>query len=240
MGRNTLLNIVAVQTGNYCRYGAKYVSELFNGIWDHLACVADCKLWCLTDDPLTLPFDVKAIEPEPGLQGWWNKLSLFKPGLFKGQVLYFDLDTMIVGDISGFANYQGDFAALRDPYFHAQTCSAIMAWEAGVMDHVYIEWQAMGRPRMDPRGDQQFIGMIHPKADYWQDFLPGQAVSFKADCMPLGHVPEDARVIYFHGRPKPHEIGFSQLMRFPRQAHVACAGEMTERVSPAGPITEMW
>jgi len=42
-----------------------------------------------------------------------------------------------------------------------------------------------------------------PMAIRLQDIVPGQLVSFKAQCS--DGVPDDARVVFFHGLPRPHE-----------------------------------
>lgn len=203
-----MINIVTVQVGNYCGRGEEYVHKLFEGFERHLG-DTECKFWCLTDDPLSLPLGVEAIEAEPGINGWWNKISLFKPGLLpNGRILFSDLDAMAVGDLSDIANYRGKFAAIRDFYnmIHIQSC--LMAWEAGTMDHIWQGWDAAGKPQFDPRGDQAFIECMQGQCDYWQDRLPGQVVSYK-QLRRLGGVPPHVRLVCFHGRPRPHEVNFS-------------------------------
>lgn len=207
-----MLNVVAVQVGNYCGRGAEYAQRLFDGFARHLP-QTEYKFFCLTDDPKTLPPRVEPIEPDPGLNGWWNKLSLFKPGVLpKGRVLFSDLDAMPIGDLTAIASYQGPFAAIRDFYNHVHLQSALMAWEAGTMGHIWEGWNNEGRPQTDPGGDQVVIERWQGKADYWQDILPGQVMGFK-DCRRLGGIPSCARMICFHGRPRPHEIKFN-LMEF--------------------------
>ena len=204
-----MLNIVTVQVGNYCGRGAEYVDRLFDGIGRNLTGM-DYKGFCLTDDPASLPPNVEPLEPEPGISGWWNKISLFKPGILpRGErVLFSDLDAIVTGDIADIASYAGKFAAIRDFYNHVRVQSALMAWEAGTVDHIWLGWEQSGKPQFDPRGDQAFIECMQPDADYWQDMLPGQVMSFK-DCRRLGGVPSNVRVVCFHGRPRLHEINFN-------------------------------
>lgn len=203
-----MLNIVTVQVGNYCGRGAEYVERLFDGIERNIGDVP-YRAFCLTNDPRTLPEGVIPLEAEPGVSGWWNKISLFKPGILpKGErVLFSDLDAIVTGDLTDIANYNGEFAAIRDFYFHTHIQSCLMAWEAGTVDHIWEGWDNAGKPQFDPRGDQAFIEGMQPDADYWQDMLPGQVMSFK-DCRRLGGVPSDVRMVCFHGRPRPHEVNF--------------------------------
>jgi hypothetical protein len=200
-----MLNIVTVQVGNYCGLGREYVAALFDGIRKNLQ--GEYAFSCITDDAATLPDGVRPLAAEPNVSGWWNKISLFKPGMFeKGQrVLFSDLDAIAIGDLSDFAGYCGKFAAIRDFYNHTHIQSALMAWEAGALDSIWHAWNKSGRPQFDPRGDQAFIEAMQPEADYWQDMFPGQVVSFK-DCCRLGGILPNARMLCFHGRPRPHEI----------------------------------
>jgi hypothetical protein len=198
------MNIVAVQVGNYCGMGRAYAAALFNAVRRNVS--GEHRYLCMTDDPATLPEGVEAIEPEHGLLGWWNKIALFKPGkLPEGRALYFDLDTVPIGSLNGFTAYDGAFAAMRDPFFKSHVNSSIMAWDVRSADHVWTSWERAGKPQSDLKGDQAWIESAVPRIDRWQDFLPGQIVSFKADCVPLGGVAPGVRIICFHGKPRPHE-----------------------------------
>lgn len=200
------LIIATVQVGNYERRGAEYLAKLYDGVGRYLPGV-DWRGVCLTDDPRTVPEGVEAIEPPPGLAGWWNKVALFKPGMFPAgsRVLYSDLDTIPVGNLTDMAAYDGPFAIMRDPYHPEHMGSSLMAWEAGELDHIWTRFDEGGAPQFDPRGDQRWIETVQPQADYWQDMLPGQIVSFKADCWSAGGIPDGARLVVFHGQPRPHQ-----------------------------------
>ncbi len=207
-----MLNIVTVQVGNYCGRGAEYVERLFDGVHNHLKIFLPetVRYWCLTDDPASLPYRALPLEPEPNVSGWWNKLTLFKPGVLpKGErVLFTDLDAIPTGDLTEIASYNGKFAAIRDFYNQIRLQSCLMAWEGGTMDHIWQTWNNAGKPQFDPRGDQAFIETMQSQCDYFQDMLPGQVVSYKA-CRRLGGIPPNARLVCFHGQPRPHEVNFS-------------------------------
>lgn len=198
------MNVVCVQVNNYCGMGKAYAAAMFNALRRNLS--GNHRYLCMTDDPSTLPAGVEAIEPEPGLMGWWNKVALFKPGkLPEGQTLFFDLDLVPIGSLDGLAAYDGPFAAMRDPFNKHRVGSAIMSWDTRLQTHVWTRWEQAGKPQFDPHGDQAWIEGVTPKIDRFQDFLPGQIVSFKADCVPLNGIPPGVRIICFHGRPRPHE-----------------------------------
>lgn len=202
------ITFVAVQVRNYEGRGAEYASKLFNGVRKHMPKRFDLRCVCLTDDAKTVPEGVEPIMALPGIRGWWNKCQLFRPGMFAAgeRVMFCDLDTIIVGDIGDFADYDGDFAAMRDPFFPDRLGSAIMVWEAGKLDHVWTLWDQGGRPQFNPQGDQRWIESAQPRVDWLQDMLPEQIRSFKADCRPLGRVPDNTRILVFHGQPRPHAV----------------------------------
>lgn len=218
-----MLNIVVVQVGNYCGRGADYIQRIFSSLEANLQNFNEpYRFWCITDDPRTCPEDVRAIPSDPGLKGWWNKLSLFKPGIFPrgDRALYFDLDTMVIGDMADIAGYKGPFAAGRDFYSNNHMNSSMMAWEVGNYDHIWNTWRNCGAPQWDKRGDQFWIETMlrDLPMDYFQDLYPAQFVSLKADCRALGGIPPGVRLVAFHGRPRPHEINFDLPTYFAAQA----------------------
>lgn len=148
--------------------------------------------------------------------GWWSKLELFRDGVFpKGQrVLYADLDTTFVGPLDEILSTRGWFVALSNFYIRAgrqsvggPLGSGLMAWTAGTVGNLYERFAA--RPvdimaNCGGYGDQLFIHNEVGERRYWQDLLPGQVVSYKVHCEK--GVPEEARVVCFHGKPKPWDV----------------------------------
>lgn len=191
-----MLNIVIVNANNYLGRGEEYVSRLKMGVTRNL----------------TVPhvFRVLTEEDSPaGVEGWYHKIAMFQPGRLEGRCLFFDLDTIITGSLDDIAAYSGDFAMVRDWLHSDLKTSSAMAWDARKADCIYAAWHNAGRPQFHPRGDGGFIEAVMPGADCLQDKYPGQLVSFKADCG--AGVPEGARVVAFHGLPRPHHV--NDLMR---------------------------
>lgn len=203
-----MLNVVCVNVGNYCGRGFEYARRLMDGVITHLDIDAEMRAWCITDDKSTIPNYIHSLEPDASVKGWFNKTALFRPGIFPAgeRVLYFDLDTIITGDLSDIASYTGKFAALRDFYFKGNLNSALMAWEAGTMDHIWRIWDRCGRPQFITGGDQAWIESVQPDYDQWQEIVPNQIVSYKIDCQQ--GIPDNARVCCFHGQPRPHEVNW--------------------------------
>jgi hypothetical protein len=202
-----MLNVATVQVQNYEGRGGEYLRKFYEGIDRHMPSGVEWLGVCFTDNPDSVPDGIVSRPAPSAVSGWWCKLGMFREDAFLPgeRVLFSDLDALFVGDLADIAAYQGKFAALRDPYFPDHLGSALMAWEAGTLHHVWERYDNGGRPQFDPRGDQFWIETVQPEYDRWQDMFPGQVVSFKANCLHQGKMPDDARVCVFHGHPRPHQ-----------------------------------
>lgn len=154
---------------------------------------------CLSDQPVPCA----RIPLRHGWPGWWSKIELFRPGLFLGPVLYLDLDTDIVADPRPLARER--FTMLADFYRPERPASGAMAWTGAPPTEIYERFCADPDRHMrecrhrDRWGDQGFIAaQITPDR-----FGPPEIVSYKAHCR--SGVPEDARVVCYHGKPRPWE-----------------------------------
>lgn len=201
-----MLHICCVQVGNYQGRGAEYVNNLWDMVRRNLPAGMEGEFVCFTDDPgLGYHEDIVTRPLTEGLDGWWNKLSLFQKGLFPegDRIVYFDLDTLILGALDDIVAYQGPFSMLRDFYRPGGFQSSVMLWKAGEAHWLWDEYKTADYPTHDLGGDQSWIEKrIQPVA--LQDQFPGDFVSFKADCGK--YPPKGAKVIVFHGNPRPHEV----------------------------------
>jgi len=146
-------------------------------------------------------------------QGWWSKLELFRPEVFLvgNRVLYFDLDTIILGDLYDIANRTEEFVGIGDFYKRPPQQpeigfgSGMMLWTAGIETQLYSAFQHRFRHSI-PGGDQEWIQtMLTRKPFLWEFLVPDQVVSYKVHCrhrIP----PPGARVVCFHGYPKPSQV----------------------------------
>ena len=73
-----------------------------------------------------------------------------------------------------------------------------MVWDAGVADHLYTKFKPEIMEQM--HGDQSFI---KEKMLGTAKFPKEWCVSYKKHVRPTGKVPEGAKVVVYHGLPKP-------------------------------------
>lgn len=128
--------------------------------------------------------------------GWWSKIELFSPGLFTGRVLYLDLDVLVTGELGPLVDGSG-LIAMQDTRFPGIN-SSVMAWDAGDTEF-YDRFTPDTMRRL--RSDQDWLNEVRPAI---ATFAPGLVVSYKDECR--GDLPENARIVVCHGRPKPPDI----------------------------------
>ena len=202
-----MLNVVCVNAGNYLGRGVEYVRVLNDMVRRNLLEGYPGRFIVFTDEDGDYGPNIEVRPlPVPGLEGWWNKLSLFKAGVFADgeRVLYLDLDTVITGRLDAVADYSGDFAILRDFYRSYGLQSSVMAWRVTPKTQdIWMYWVRASMPQIIG-GDQAWIEHAYTgKPDVWQDILPDSFVSYKVS---RGIPPEKASVVVFHGNPRPHEV----------------------------------
>lgn len=181
------------------RYDARWVRRLRDGVAEHLS--LPHRFVCLSDTEVEGVDTVPLVEDWPG---WWAKIELFRPDVFSGRVLFFDLDTEIVGSLDDLAGYDGPFAMLEDPLRDGGRCSGVMAWEAGRGRDIWSQFTPGAMA--SHRGDQDWIAGSVDRVDLLPRLYPGQMVSWRHHCG--DGVPDGARVVYFHGEPKQDTLGW--------------------------------
>jgi hypothetical protein len=160
---------------------------------------------CLTNEKID---NVECIKLKNNWQGWWSKLELFK---LRGRVAYFDLDTMIVGDISDVISCEAEFAALSDFNRPEHLASGVMVFngDAG-FDYITDAFSprlAIQYTSFPKWGDQGFIAdhLRVPFTSLQQEY-PERIVSYKKHVRPQGFVPREASIVCFHGKPRPAQL----------------------------------
>ena len=82
-------NVICLKWGD--KYGPEYVNNLYAMVERHLT--VPHRFVCLTDDTAGVNPKVECKELlDSNLEGWWNKLSMFKEEIhdLKGTVLFLD------------------------------------------------------------------------------------------------------------------------------------------------------
>lgn len=203
-----MLHICCIRAGE--AFSPDYVLFLKDMVARNLEGGFEARFVCFTDRPGELPDHIETAPLPADLPGWWSKLALFREGLFPAgdRVLFLDLDTVITGAIDRVAAHAGGvedrLTILRDFYRPDGLQSSVMAWRAGEHQEIWDSFQRVGCPMSNTGGDQAWIELVVPRDDIaiWQDLFPKLFVSYKQ----THGIPNDAAVVVFHGRPRPHEV----------------------------------
>lgn len=192
-------------------FTADYVYRIQAGAAEH--CKAPHRFVCLTNERLR---GVETIPLIRGRAGWWNKLELFRKGLFDDYVSYFDLDTMLVGDVTDIVEHERPFLGLSD--FSAKRASkfasGFMGWNGrfdfSALDECFTQHDVEAYSQSYDRwGDQAYIAEhIDARIELTNDVFPGRFVSYKWHVRRPGRVPDGASVVCFHGKPRPADVGW--------------------------------
>jgi hypothetical protein len=215
------LNVVCVlktPSSPHLRYDAGWVQKLQRGVARHLH--VPHRFVCLSD--MTIP-DVTV---EPLRHDWmlfWSKIEMFRPGLFTGPTLYFDIDAMITGNIDALAGPFDGMVMLTD-FYPAFRNSGLLWWDAadprfGVLYQRLLanpfgtmlkhRYKAVSTGNLN-YGDQEFIADTMTELGIplseWQKIMPKDwflAFCFEGRLNPvLAQPPADTRMCYCLGGPK--------------------------------------
>jgi len=189
-------------------YDYRYVNALANNIKKHVS--IPHQIVCLTDDSTGIDTSiVKIVSLKHNLIKWWSKIELFDSSNFNtNKVFYLDLDTVIVDNIDHIVCGIGQpFVALRDFYHMFTLQTGLLCWENGKFDHIYQRFLPRMHYFASPEiGDHVWIGENCTKTpEFFQDLHGNQVVSYKKDCK-NGKLPPNAKIVCFHGNPRPHTV----------------------------------
>jgi hypothetical protein len=158
---------------------------------------------------------VKGIETKllrPGYEGWWNKLQMFDPANKPGErIIYFDLDTIITGNIDWLLEDKSWFMGIEDvgavnpwqPHLKDVLQTGVMSWDFNPVSFIWTEF-VMGFEEIHDRfrGDGEYLTTrINPyQRTLLQHKYPGKLKSYKYDVYP-GPPDDETSIVCFHGRP---------------------------------------
>ena len=211
------------------RYPADYVNVLYNAA--RKAMRGPFRFLCLTDRPEgllpsieTLPIPDVGLEPnEWFVGGIWPKLGIYDRHLhgLTGRVLFIDLDMVVLRDLDAFFEVPGRYVGIDggprwgrpNSTARPELCSALVAYDIGALgdlaDKFRVEKAAiMRRFRTEQAYTEAELGHI----DFWPE---GWVISFKRSLrQPLlvdlirepKLPPETAKVLAFHGTPRPADL----------------------------------
>lgn len=178
-----------------------------------------------------MPAATAALDPririeQNDLPYWWCGMPFWMenpPGIETRTLLYLDLDVVIVGSLDDLIEYPSDHAYMKD--YPAARCPAGLENDGnasaslirnGAGAAIWEGYVAAGKPTwsplLPPVGRKLPLAvqtiLNDPAGPVPHDVFPEAWVaSYKLHVLQNG-LPEDCRIISFHGHPKPHDVDF--------------------------------
>lgn len=211
------------------KWGTKYPAADVNRLYQAVraSTPGEMRFYCLTDDPAGIDPSV-TVHPIPdlpirlgGAERGWRKLALFSPAFtaIQGPTLFLDLDMIIVGSLAPFFEVGQDFHVIKDykrfRYRNSYTGNTSVFLFIGGQDYGVYRGLSDKGPAVaqEFRNEQEFLSNVMRglgKLRYWPQ---GWCPSYKYHCIPSfpmslwqePRLPPEAKVLVFHGHPKPEE-----------------------------------
>jgi hypothetical protein len=209
-----------------------YVERLYNMLNRRLS--DGCRMHVYTEHDRSVPPHMikHCLEDWAGISGpkksWWYKMQLFNPEHHQGNLLYFDLDVVINGDITWITHLDTekfwtikDFRYLQHPTLSGIN-SSIMWWNVNRYQHVWEKFKSedVNKTVKQYHGDQDYLNAVidynnrryfdvnRIKSYRWQIADGGFAFPMRVPRSPGAGavIDSDTCVMVFHGHPKPHEV----------------------------------
>lgn len=163
-------------------------------------------------------------------RAWWYKMNLFNTDLFAGRILYFDLDTVVTGNLDWIIQDHTDpdvFYGLRDFTYlfkpRLLTINSSVLWfDNQTWRHVWDDFRKEQLSTMikKHRGDQdfithsvrsgkmQFLNTARVASYRWQALDGGFEFKRRVYHSPGTGISLDPAVslLIFHGNPKPKDV----------------------------------
>lgn len=212
------VNVVCMKWGTM--YSADYVNKLFCMVRRNLK--KPFKFYCLTDDAAGIRSEVitkplpDLYVPEKNRVSPWRKLSMFTESLYdiKGKTLFLDLDILIIDNIDEIFDFSSKFAIIENWTQLGQGIgnSSVYCFEFGKYPFVLERYLSDPEKAVSEYDNEQIFLSKQLGAEI--EFFPESWIkSFKRHCVAgrflrffvVPKIPLGAKIIAFHGRPRPHQ-----------------------------------
>ena len=172
-------------------YSQTWVERLYQGFKRNLT--SSFRFVCFVDKEYPLPPPIHQIMIQAKRPDY---STCIEPYILGSPMILCGLDTVVVGNIDPLAEYclnETKLALPRDPYHPKIACNGVALVPSGYRK-VAVEHRGQNDMEWVRRYPHVFI----------DDLFPGWVQSYK------GHIEQhgldDTRIVYFHGKKKPHEL----------------------------------
>lgn len=218
-------------------YSWQYVENLYNMLSRNLSKKVVLHVYTESSRAVPEPFVKHELIDWPGIAGrkrsWWYKIQMLNAEQFRGKLLYFDLDVVIVRNIDWMLQQHmdyfwtiRDFRHLQSPAYNSMN-SSVMFWDTEKYAWVWDQFnsQDINTIIRSYPGDQDYLNRVltHQYKRYynptqfqsWRWQVADGGYDFKRRCAKHpgtgATIAPETSVVVFHGNPKPHEVTDTQI-----------------------------
>jgi hypothetical protein len=193
-------------------YDASWVDKLYRGVARNT--MVPFRFVCLVNQPYDFEEDVTSVRLWDPEEEWMAINEIYRNDLGVERGVFFGLDTIIVGNLDELLTWSGDFGLLSDPFRHQTICNGIVSFGRAWADRLWDDWnedREKIRATCQINGSPSEMAFLRQRKDPAWVLLdktwPGRFLSYKASGLKHQEmISEEARVVYFHGKPKPHQL----------------------------------
>jgi hypothetical protein len=194
-------------------YSSEWVDRLYRGLKRNLrvpfrmVCLVDCDDYVFKEPVVPVRFSRSDL-------GWMALNEVYRPDVVTEQNCFIALDTIILRDVTDMFSREHTLSMVKDPLQGKKLCNAIVFYsrEEGA--------RLWGLYSLDPDecARKYRIGSGYPSEYIWlqsvvgkpnewlDDLYPGAILSYKAHVKRNNARVHTAQIIYFHGKPKQHQL----------------------------------
>mgnify|MGYP000135330981 FL=1 len=223
-------------------YDWSYVDKLYRGLERNLTPTVRMHVFTESNRFVPANYIRHDLEEWEGVRGpkrsWWYKIQLFNSNHWNtdwSQMLYFDLDSVITGNLDWLWNVNRDrFWAARDFQYLMKSSrwkinSSVMWFDPCKYNYVYTDFdlkQIINNPRCPWHGDQDYIySKVKEHVAFYDN---NRIISYRWQAKEGGYdfryrkhvnqgsettVADHVCVLIFHGNPKPHDCNDSFIFQ---------------------------
>ena len=184
----------------------------------------DYELVCLVDEDYKFKEPIRAIPfLEPDAPGWSLLAEFYRPDITTNRRMTIGLDTIICSNIDDILSFPLDVGLLTDPMSGKgiipknEVCNAISMVSDKTSNYIWDVWTykrdwVLEHCRLAPWDTPSELSMMRklfnedgkvPRIDIG---FPNRIISYKAHLMKNPDLLRTASLVYFHGKPKIHQL----------------------------------
>lgn len=192
-------------------YNAVWADKLFRGIKRNYS--GDFRFICLVDKDYNFSENIEAIRFDEKAPGWGCIMEAFRPDLGENKRIILGLDTVITGNLDEIFNFDRGIGLPSDPYSSNTICNAVGIFSIEWTRKIWKLWgqrQGYDAPHLLYGGRvsemaflRHFAGGAIRLDHIFEDKIQSYKVHWTAND---DEKRSKARIVYFHGIPKPPSI----------------------------------